>query len=556
MHIQRTLWKYLLEKKPLYFLFLFSTFCLAIAAPLKSYIMQWIIDAPDKHSAILCLFQGIAIILLSHILEYSSRMSFTKISCKSCEQIRKDIMDKQTRKSMEGYLSQNSGELLSCLTNDLRLIYDEYYMSIFHMFMWGSMMLAALVMIAVISPFLLAVSMLLGIAPLVIPRLLARKMGVFRKQYSKTMAEYTSKTGELLKGFETLLVTGALSYFSHTHASEAKKLQKEEFRTQGMLNLSAVLSSLLSWIPNTMVLLFGVLMVYEGKLTMGYLITAQSLANFVISPGRMVSDAYAKFKASKAVKEKLEGILNEETDQSQITEPEDAVNILIKNLSFTYPGTTLPVLKNISLSLSKHQKIALIGSSGSGKSTLGKLLCGYFDTYEGSIQGDGRKLKRMMMIPQSPYIFSDTIYENLCLGEVFSIEEIQNAINKAGLSDFLKAQPQGLQTILLENGKNLSGGQAQRIALARALLRRCQYLIADEATASLDVKTTHEVMTQLLETGCTMIVITHDILGSYMQKFDCIYYIEHGEIKEQGTFQELMKHKAEFYHAYTLSSNS
>ena len=101
-----------------------------------------------------------------------------------------------------------------------------------------------------------------------------------------------------------------------------------------------------------------------------------------------------KFKASKAVKEKLEGILNEETDQSQITEPEDAVNILIKNLSFTYPGTTLPVLKNISLSLSKHQKIALIGSSGSGKSTLGKLLCGYFDTYEGSIQGDGRKLKR------------------------------------------------------------------------------------------------------------------------------------------------------------------
>lgn len=218
------------------------------------------------------------------------------------------------------------------------------------------MMLAALVMIAVISPFLLAVSMLLGIAPLIIPRLLARKMGVFRKQYSKTM-----------------------------------------------------------------VLLFGVLMVYEGKLTMGYLITAQSLANFVISPGRMVSDAYAKFKASKAVKEKLEGILNEETDQSQITEPEDAVNILIKNLSFTYPGTTLPVLKNISLSLSKHQKIALIGSSGSGKSTLGKLLCGYFDTYEGSIEGDGRKLKRMMMIPQSPYVFSDTIYENLCLGEVFSI---------------------------------------------------------------------------------------------------------------------------------------
>lgn len=84
---------------PLYYLFLFSTFCLAVAAPLKSYIMQWIIDTPDKHSAILCLFQSIAIILLSHILEYSNRMSFTKISCKSCEEIRKDIMDKMKKQT-------------------------------------------------------------------------------------------------------------------------------------------------------------------------------------------------------------------------------------------------------------------------------------------------------------------------------------------------------------------------------------------------------------------------------------------------------------------------
>lgn len=556
MHTQQTLSKYLLEKKLLCLLFLFSTLFLAVAAPLKSYIMQWIIDAPDKQAAILCLFQGIAIILLSHMLEYASRMSFTKMACKSCEQIRKDIMDRQTKKSMEHYLSQNSGELLSCLTNDLRLIYDEYYMSIFHMFMWGSMMFAALVMIAAISPFLLVISMLLGIAPLIIPRLLARKMGVFRKQYSKTMGEYTAKTGELLKGFETLMFTGSLSYFSDIHARKAHQLQQEEFHTQGMLNLSVVLSSLLSWIPNTMVLLFGVLMVYDGKLTMGYLITAQSLSNFVISPGRMVSDAYAKLKASKTVKEKLEGMLSETADQPQISAPEDADHILVKNLSFTYPGAALPALKNISLSLPKHQKIALIGGSGSGKSTIGKLLCGYFYTYEGSIEADGRDLKRIMMIPQSPYIFSDTIYENLCLGESFSKEEIETAIDKAGLSDFVQAQPQGLQTVLLENGKNLSGGQAQRIALARALLRHCQYLVADEATASLDVKTTHEVMEHLLETDCTMVIITHDIQGSYMQKFDCIYYIDQGEIKEQGTFQELMNHKAEFYTAYTLSANS
>lgn len=110
-------------------------------------------------------------------------------------------------------------------------------------------------------------------------------------------------------------------------------------------------------------------------------------------------------------------------------------------MSFTYPGAAFPALKNISLSLPKHQKIALIGGSGSGKSTIGKLLCGYFYTYEGSIEADGRDLKRIMMIPQSPYIFSDTIHENLCLGESFSTEEIETAIDKAGLSDYVRRSP-------------------------------------------------------------------------------------------------------------------
>ncbi|MDO4296666.1 MAG: ATP-binding cassette domain-containing protein, partial [bacterium] len=155
--------------------------------------------------------------------------------------------------------------------------------------------------------------------------------------------------------------------------------------------------------------------------------------------------------------------------------------------------------------------------------------------------------KKVMLVPQSPYIFSDTIYNNICLYETYDDEDISNAIQLAGLSDFVQEQAGGWDTILEENGKNLSGGQAQRISIARAIIRKCDFLIVDEVTSSLDIKTTCDIMENLLNLDCSVIVITHDILGSYMEKFDKIYCLEAGELKEHGTFCELMQNKAEFY---------
>lgn len=558
-----TLLGYMLEKKQMFLLFLVFTILLAVVAPLKSYIMQWLIDAPDKEAAMLFLGKGIGIVLLSHILEWFSRMSFTKIACKNCEQVRNQIILKQTEKSMKTCLSENSGDILSCLTNDMRVIYDEYYMSIFNILMWGSMMLVALGMIASISPVLFVVSLILGSAPLIVPKIMARKMGKLREQYSRIIAEYTAKVSELLKGFEVLLVSGALPYFTENHKKEASAVQEGEYRTQRMLNISMVVSSLISWIPNIMTLLFGVLLVYDGKLTMGYLVTAHTLSNFVISPGRMVSDAYAKLKASRRIKEKLEDIMNREEETVEDREIDCADSISIQHLTFTYPQAQVPALKDINMVFHKNEKTALVGGSGSGKSTIAKILCKYFDSYSGNVQVDGcevRRIKRdhyyqrVMMIPQTPYLFSDSIYNNICLYQKYDTKEVEKAICLAGLSEFMQKQPEGWNTVLAEGGRNLSGGQAQRIAIARAILRHCDFLIVDEATSSLDVKTTHEIMENLLDIDCSMIIITHDILGSYMEKFDTVCYLEQGELKEKGTFKELIERNAGFSAMYYHSA--
>ena len=554
-----TLMGYVLEKKKLFAVFVISTLVLSVVAPVKSYIMQWLIDAPSKTAAIRYLMIGMGIIIISHISEYFSRISFMKIACKSIEQIRNQLIAGQIRKPMKEYMAEKTGDVLSLLTNDMRLIFDDYYMSLFNMAMWGGMMLVALIMLAFISPALLAIALVLGMAPLLAPKLLAEKMAKLRGEYSTDIASYTAKTGELLKGFEALAASGAFSYFTKVHEKAAASNREKEHRLQWMLHVSSVISSLVSWIPSITVLLFGVFLVYDGKISIGYLVTANMLTNFVISPCRQVSDSYAKWRASLSIKNRIEAALRQNLEETGSDLEEEVENIRIRNLTFTYPGMELPALRDISVSFPSHSKVVLVGASGSGKSTIAKVLYGYFDSYEGEVLINDRNLrdirresyyKKVAMIPQMPFLFSDTIYNNLCLYDQYSEEEVKRAVELAGLTEFIKDQQDGLNTALSESGRNLSGGQAQRIAIARALLRKCDVMLVDEATASLDAATTSEVIENLLALDCAVILITHDIFGDYMKKFDMVYYLEEGQIKEQGGFEELLERGGSFSQLY------
>lgn len=559
MRRRTTLRGFLTEKRGLTAAFLLSTLALAIVAPYKSYIMQWLIDAGSRRAAVRSLLVGIGVILASHLLEYVSRDTFTRMACRGIERARGALAEGQLRKPLSRHLSAAQGEALSLFTSDMRQIYDDYYMNLFNLIFWGFMGLASVGMLARINPLLMAASLLLGLLPLLIPGYMAKRMKRTRGAYSENLARYTGIVGELLRGFETLTAFGASGYFRRAQRDAAQDNETAELAMRRELSLSQVLVSLLSWAPSVVILAVGVLLVFDEKISIGQLVTANSLSTFILSPMRLCSSAYAGLKSVAVVRERVENEMNEPEmpDGSEVLS--EIRTISFEHVGFRYPGAEAPVLSDVSFSVRRGEKVAIVGASGGGKSTVIRLLFRYFDEYDGRILINGAPVssvkradfyRQVAMIPQTPFVFPDTLYQNVSLYGDYSEAEVEKALREAGLGELLASLPDGLQTSLTGDGRGLSGGQGQRLAVARAMVRGCGLLLVDEATSSLDAVTTARVMEGLLKLPCAELVVTHDIFGDYMRKFDRVIVLENGRVAEEGTFDGLLSRGGSFAAMY------
>lgn len=228
-----------------------------------------------------------------------------------------------------------------------------------------------------------------------------------------------------------------------------------------------------------------------------------------------------------------------------------------KQVSFSYPGSSKEVLHGLDFTVKQGETIALVGESGSGKTTILNMLIGFILPSGGQLMLDGKDMKGLNLrtyrrflsvVPQTPVLFTGTVRENITYGlEHVSEEQIAQAVEAANLSEVVKRLPQGLDTMIKEHGANLSGGQRQRISIARALIRNPQVIILDEATSALDSISESEIQEALerLTKGRTTFIVAHRL--STVRGADRILVIGQGRIREQGSYQELMAKKGEFY---------
>jgi len=216
------------------------------------------------------------------------------------------------------------------------------------------------------------------------------------------------------------------------------------------------------------------------------------------------------------------------------------------------------------LEFEKGKKYAIVGESGSGKSTLIKLILGYFDNYKGDIYFDDVNIRELSqesifniisVMTQRVYMFEDTIKHNITLHKNYLDDELENIILMVGLDKTLAMKESDLTYFLKRNGENLSGGERQKVAIARALLNNKKWLVFDEATAGLDNEALYQIENLIVNLpDITCLTITHRYNHDILSKYDKIFVMKEGELVESGRFDELMSKKGIFYNLYSLQT--
>ena len=563
----RNLLSYIREQK--LSLILSSLFIVVTAffAPLKSFIFQWLIESQTKNEVIKSLAIGVGVVVSSNVCEFISRNVFLKASSKATARVRNrliDILHSIPLNVYESSENDNKSRWISALTNETRIIDEDYYRGLFDMAIWGCIGLAAIIYMSTISTILLLVALLLASLPFFVPRLLAPYLSKTKENNTKAFNHLCTKVKEFMDGYETLVINKKQPYMKERIRSETALVSDKEYEMRTANNVSSTVTSLVSWFPGFALLVAGTFLVLEGKVSLGYLISANTLINFILIPFRQVANAYISVQSTLSIRKKINAILREENVFISSEPSRHITDISINNLSFQYQNKEETILKSIDMTIEKGAKIAILGDSGCGKSTLLKIISKFYTSYEGIIKASGKDIRELSddsyfeyvsFIPQNPYIFEDTLKNNICLGEVYTEEDLNYAISLSGLSSFVESLPNGFSTILNERGTNISGGQKKRIAIARALVRKCEILLVDEVTSSLDIETTNSIVKNLIALPCSIVMVTHDVFESYMYAFDEIYYISKGKISESGTYSELIEKQGLLYHAVNSMKN-
>ena len=381
-----------------------------------------------------------------------------------------------------------------------------------------------------------------------------------RKQMEDN-AQLTSYLVESLNGIQTVKAYKAEDEANLKTEKKFITLLGSIFKKSWVSNLQVSINGFLEAVGGLVILWVGAINVIDGNITMGQLITFNALLIYFLDPVKNLINLQPMMQTAVVAADRLGEILDlepeiKENESSKLNPSSLTGEIEFKNVTFRY-GTRETVLDEISIKAKQGETIALVGESGSGKTTSAKLLLNLYEPEKGEILIGGVNTKdikieslrdKIVYVPQETFLFSGTIKENLMLGmDGVTPEEMIEASKMAQAHDFINSLPLRYETMLDENGANLSGGQRQRLAITRAILKKPDILILDEATSNLDSITEQAIERVIndLSRDITTFVIAHRL--STVRRCDKIYLTGKGKVIESGTHDELVQNKGAYY---------
>ena len=354
---------------------------------------------------------------------------------------------------------------------------------------------------------------------------------------------------------ETIKASGAENGYFKKWSGYQASVNTQQVKFLKLNQHLGMIPQFVSTLANSVVLFLGVWLTIQGQFTVGMIMAFQGFLTSFMSPAMTLVSAGQALQEMRTQMERVDDVMEYPDDvvfdESGFTEEMNKLSgkIEVKNLVFGYSPLAEPLIKDFNMTLAPGKSVAIVGASGCGKSTMSKLISGLYQPWSGEILFDGKPMNKIAknvfrgsvaVVDQDIILFEDTIANNIKMWDE-SIEDFEMilAARDAQIHEDIMQRPKGYQHKLIEGGRDFSGGQRQRLEIARALAQDPTIVILDEATSALDAKTEYELVKAVRNRGITCIVIAHRL--STIRSCDEIIVMEHGEIKDRGTHKELME---------------
>ena len=510
----------------------------------------------------------IVIYIISSLFQWLMSVISNVAANNTIHDIRNEAFDKLNTLPLNYFDSRSHGDIISRLTNDIEAISDGLFQGI-------TQIISAVVIIIGCFIFMLTISPIITLVVVLITPLCFFIASFIAKHSKKMYADQSKTVGELNGYIEEIIgnnnVVKAFGFEQNTleHFKEINsRLYKVGQKAQWYSSLTNPTTRLVNNIAYVSVTVLGGFMALAGRLSVGNIASFLTYSNQFAKPINEITSITSQIQSAIASAERVFVLLDQEPESEALKPEENLENcegtVTFNNVNFSY-SPEVPLIRNFNLQVKKGQTIAIVGPTGAGKTTIVNLLMNFYQVNSGEILVDGKNIyymkrdnlrKLIGMVLQDSWLFSGTIAENIAYGKPDATrDEIIEAAKASWAHSFIKKLPDGYDTLIDEEGGNLSQGQKQLLTIARVMIMDPPMLVLDEATSSIDTRTELNIQKafhKMME-GRTSFVIAHRL--STIKGADVILVLQNGNIVEQGNHEELLKKKG-FYHKLYYSQFS
>lgn len=542
------MYRYLLRKKGYCLLFAALLVTNGAAGPLFSLVMSALVDCAGKNAEVLfrTLLGGIGYAVIYNLLALSYRCMKTWILTDARYSLKRDIFAALMNRSVADFDAGSSAEYMNELSNNLNQFENVYWSNHLHLFECLISFIAAAAICISLQPLLLVLMLFLALLSMGVTRLTTSPLEKSMESFAESAKAYTGEIRDDFAGFRLIRSYGILPLILRKHDNKNRAMETANRQNINCRMVCAYAGNFVGLLSTVLVMAMASYFSLKGMFSVGMVIAFGHLIGQIISPIESMPSIVANFRASRPLEKRFRHLLGENITSRnlliQTLSTKDAdipkangfrEEIILDKLSFRYETLSREVLRNLSFRFRTGKHYAVIGKSGCGKSTLLSLLLGHYPNYSGSIRYDGVELRELTReylgntvayVSQDTFLFQDTIQNNITLyHEEYTPQEIEAALEQAGLKELVDSLPEGLSAMVEENGKNFSGGEKQRFSLARALLRKSRVLLLDEFTANLDKETAEKIEEQVMGLkDCLIITVTHRLTPDMHSRYDGI----------------------------------